>query len=65
MMHRRAEAGSLKPIALASYPGSGNTWVRWMIEAASGISTGSIYNDVDLYFQGKHNHSLDQKLIFC
>ena len=51
-MYRRAEVGRLKPIALASYPGSGNTWLRWMIEAASGISTGSIYYDVDLYFKG-------------
>ena len=52
MVYRRAEVGRLKPIALASYPGSGNTWLRWMIEAASGISTGSIYYDVDLYFKG-------------
>lgn len=53
MMHRRAEPGSLKPTALASYPGSGNTWVRWLIEAASGISTGSVYEDFDLYLHGK------------
>ncbi|XP_023348167.1 WSC domain-containing protein 1-like, partial [Eurytemora carolleeae] len=29
--------------ALASYPGSGNTWIRYLIEGASGIFTGSIF----------------------
>ncbi|XP_072172244.1 sialate:O-sulfotransferase 2-like [Diadema setosum] len=31
--------------ALNSYPGSGNTWLRYLIERATGISTGSIYCD--------------------
>ncbi|XP_077986099.1 sialate:O-sulfotransferase 2-like [Glandiceps talaboti] len=31
------------PIALASFPGSGNTWVRHLIEQATGLYTGSIY----------------------
>ncbi|XP_077986097.1 sialate:O-sulfotransferase 2-like [Glandiceps talaboti] len=31
------------PIALASFPGSGNTWARHLIEQATGIYTGSIY----------------------
>ena len=30
---------------LASFPGSGNTWVRHMIEQATGIYTGSVYAD--------------------
>ncbi|XP_077967122.1 sialate:O-sulfotransferase 2-like isoform X2 [Styela clava] len=38
-----------KPILLASYPGSGNTWIRHLIEIATGIYTGSVYNDADLY----------------
>lgn len=29
--------------ALASYPGSGNTWVRHLIQQATGLNTGSIY----------------------
>ncbi|XP_052788575.1 WSCD family member AAEL009094-like [Mya arenaria] len=34
--------------ALASYMGSGNTWVRHIIEYISGVVTGSIYVDRDL-----------------
>lgn len=32
-------------VALASFPRSGNTWLRGLIEAATGRPTGSIYND--------------------
>ncbi|CAH1232039.1 WSCD2 [Branchiostoma lanceolatum] len=39
-------------VALASYPGSGNTWVRHLIERATGIYTGSYYNDGDLFNKG-------------
>ena len=53
--------GGLQPRALVSYPGSGNTWirspsgsldwlithitVRYLIEASSGLFTGSVYRD--------------------
>ena len=40
-------------IALASFPGSGNTWVRYLIERATGIYTGSYYDDGDLFRKGK------------
>ena len=40
------------PIALASIPSSGNTWVRAIIEEATGIFTGSMY-DVSRY-NGNH-----------
>jgi hypothetical protein len=33
------------PPALYTFPGSGNTWVRMLIEYASGIHTGSVYRD--------------------
>jgi len=33
---------------LASFPGSGNTWSRMLLEYASGVYTGSIYNDITL-----------------
>ncbi|KAL7647712.1 UNVERIFIED_CONTAM: hypothetical protein RMT77_001321 [Armadillidium vulgare] len=29
---------------LVSYPRSGNTWVRYLIEGATGLFTGSVYN---------------------
>ena len=35
-------------VALVSVPGSGNTWVRGLLEKATGICTGSIYCDVPL-----------------
>ena len=44
--------GTLPLVALASFPGSGNTWVRYLIERATGIYTGSIYNDKDLFNKG-------------
>ncbi|XP_039254712.2 sialate:O-sulfotransferase 1-like isoform X1 [Styela clava] len=39
-------------VSLMSFPGSGNTWVRYLIEEATGIFTGSVYSDVDLYQHG-------------
>jgi len=33
-------------VALGSYPGSGNSWVRQLLEAATGIYTGAIYCDL-------------------
>ncbi|CAB4061818.1 unnamed protein product [Lepeophtheirus salmonis] len=38
--------------ALASFPGSGNTWVRYLIQQLTGIFTGSIYIDYDLMKNG-------------
>ena len=43
-----AEAGSLPLMALVSFPRSGNTWIRSLIEMATGIFTGSEYNTVTL-----------------
>lgn len=34
-----------KRTAIASFPRSGNTWVRYVIEEATGLKSGSIYND--------------------
>ena len=34
---------ALPATALASYPGSGNTWARALLEAATGVLTGSAY----------------------
>ena len=41
------------PTALASFPGSGNTWVRFLIESATGIFTGSRYKDLQIQMYGK------------
>ncbi|RXG58381.1 WSC domain-containing protein 2 [Armadillidium vulgare] len=37
---------------LASFPGSGNTWTRYLIEAATGIFTGSVFKDNTLFKLG-------------
>ncbi|XP_072164172.1 sialate:O-sulfotransferase 2-like [Diadema setosum] len=46
------QPGQFPLVALASFPGSGNTWVRYLIERATGYYTGSIYDDGDLYRKG-------------
>ncbi|KAI0221962.1 WSC domain-containing protein 2 [Lamellibrachia satsuma] len=38
--------------ALASTPGSGNTWLRHLLQEATRVHTGSIYNDTDLAVNG-------------
>lgn len=43
---------SRAPYALASYPGSGNTWLRYLIEGATGIFTGSRYKDLQIQMYG-------------
>lgn len=42
-------------VALASFPGAGNTWARHLIELATGYYTGSYYFDGSLYNKGKLN----------
>ena len=39
-------------MALATYPGSGNTWIRGLIERLTGYFTGSPYADKRLFQQG-------------
>lgn len=39
-------------VALASFPGSGNTWIRSMLEAATGVCTGFYYCDMSLRVKG-------------
>ncbi len=34
--------GRAGPVALASFPGSGNTWIRCLLEKATGICTGEL-----------------------
>jgi len=40
-------------VGLVSYPGSGNTWTRYLLEGATGIFTGSLYNDIHLKKEGE------------
>ncbi|KAL7545366.1 hypothetical protein ACHAWF_008718 [Thalassiosira exigua] len=42
------------PTALVSYPGSGSTLTRLLLERLTGIHTGSVYGDVSLYNNSGH-----------
>lgn len=43
--HYLSEHNKALPPLLYTFPGSGNTWSRLLIEYATGIYTGSVYND--------------------
>ena len=60
------DSGEGSTVLLASYYGSGNTWMRHLIETSTGIYTGSVYTDHALYDQGRpimshHRSSEDLK----
>merc|ERR1719431_872046 len=58
---RFARVSSLPVRALVSYPGSGNTWVRYLVEGATGIYTGSIFNDKSILRAGHAGEGRDYK----
>ena len=39
-------------VSLVSVPGSGNTWLRYLVEKASGFFTGSMYEDKKIFNEG-------------
>nr|XP_053642331.1 uncharacterized protein LOC128695628 [Cherax quadricarinatus] len=47
-----ARRRTLPRTALASFPGSGNTWLRYLIQSATGLFTGSVYIDRELAAKG-------------
>ena len=49
--------------ALASFPGSGNTWVRYLLQQVSGIYTGSIYTDGVLKKKGFAENKQDNSVL--
>ena len=44
--------------ALASFPGSGNTWLRYLLQQATGVTTGSVYKDFALLKNGFPSESV-------
>ena len=44
----KADESYKRKTALVSCPGSGNTWLRLALEEATGVFTGSLYNDKSL-----------------
>ena len=51
------------PIALASFPGSGNTWVRGLIQEVTGLCTGAIYCDKMLRKTGFPGESIRSGIV--
>ena len=45
--------------ALISFPGSGSTWIRRIIEEATGVYTGAIYCDNSLKLKGFYGEVLN------
>ena len=56
-----AKVNTLPSRALVSYPGSGNTWIRYLIEGATGVYTGSIFNDRSILRAGHYGEGRDYK----
>lgn len=52
------------PMGIASYPGSGNTWVRGLLQEVTGLCTGSIYCDVTLRKNGFVGESIRSGVTF-
>merc|ERR1711892_825900 len=58
---RFGQTDSFPLTSLTSYPGSGNTWVRYLIEEYTGYYTGSIYSDNNLFRGGFKGEKVDWK----
>lgn len=52
------------PMGIASYPGSGNTWVRGLLQKVTGLCTGAIYCDVTLRQNGFPGESIRSGVTF-
>lgn len=50
-------------ILLYSFPGSGNTWLRLMLENVTGIYTGSVYHDEALREIGMHGEDVTNNTV--
>jgi len=49
---RFLRSDSEEKIGLVSFPGSGNTWLRQMMEVVTGVYTGSTYDETELFNKG-------------
>lgn len=56
-------SGNGAVISLASFPGSGNTWVRHLLQRGSGVVTGSKYNDKSLMHEFPAEGMSDSRVI--
>ncbi|XP_063585471.1 sialate:O-sulfotransferase 1-like [Penaeus indicus] len=55
-MYNVSFALNMNKTFLVSYPRSGNAWTRYLVEGATGVTTGAVYSDEDLiHFRIKSN----------
>ena len=47
-------------MALVSFPGSGNTWTRQIIEGVTGFFTGSVDEDRSIYRKGSYQLTISR-----
>ena len=52
-------------VALVSYPGSGNSWVRQLLEASTGIYTGAVYCDLAYVAVGMIGEFIDTRNVLA
>jgi hypothetical protein len=50
-------------VALISFPGSGNTWIRGLLEKATGICTGSVYCDGLIWKSGSVGEGINSSSV--
>ena len=52
-------------VALASFPGSGNSWVRQLLESATGVYTGAVYCDASYINAGMIGEGIDTENVIA
>ena len=52
-------------VGLVSFPGSGNSWVRQLLETSTGVYTGSIYNDKSYVTAGMIGEGIKSKCVIA
>ena len=52
-------------VALVSYPGSGNSWIRQLLESATGIYTGAMYCDLSYLEAGMVGEGMDSENVIA
>ena len=59
------EASKRGTFYLASYPGSGNTWFRLLLEETTGIYTGAVYCDTQLLHSGHYGEGIGNSSVIA
>lgn len=60
-----AEADKRGKFYLASFPGSGNTWSRLLLEETTGVYTGSVYCDTQLLRSGHYGEGINSSHVIA